>query len=140
MQGSGRDRAKKALKKALSLDPMARKPLLILVDLCLDDEDYDSCIDLLKKAIDYSNNECRKELGLSSVSDGAATKDQFTLFSKLADAYALNKNYSDALSTYHKALSLNPEYSQAQQGLDRLEKILEGLSDGKADQRNDYNE
>lgn len=139
MQGSGRDRAKKALKKALSLDPMARKPLLILVDLCLDDEDYDSCIDLLKKAIDYSNNEYRKELGLSA-SDGAGAKDQFTLFSKLADAYALNKNYSDALSTYHKALSLNPEYSQAQQGLDRLEKILEGLSDGKAGQRNDYNE
>jgi anaphase-promoting complex subunit 7 len=48
------------------------------------------------------------------------------ILTKLADVYTLNKQFSDAMTTFHRALSLNPTSEDALKGLDRLEKLMRG--------------
>lgn len=52
---------------------------------------------------------------------------QDILQTKLADIYALNGNYSEALARYHTAVSMNPDNVEAQRGLDRLERLMRGM-------------
>mmetsp|Transcript_24135 Transcript_24135/g.29623 ORF Transcript_24135/g.29623 Transcript_24135/m.29623 type:complete len:619 (+) Transcript_24135:62-1918(+) len=117
----GKERAQKALRKALSLDPLALRPLITLVDIYVRKEDFTAAIDLLKRAIDNVNR----------------TEDHDLLHSKLADVYTHHENYADALTHYHTAVSLNPENYEAQRGLENLEKLMRGLDEHGVDQHED---
>jgi anaphase-promoting complex subunit 7 len=48
------------------------------------------------------------------------------VFTKLADVYTLNKQFADAMTQYHRSLSVNPASVDALRGLDRLEKLMRG--------------
>lgn len=48
------------------------------------------------------------------------------VFTKLGDVYTLNKQFAEAMTQYHRSLSLNPVSSEALRGLDRLEKLMRG--------------
>jgi len=118
----GKERAKKALKKALILDPMALRPLLALSDLYLADDEIEACTDLLVKAIDNTgdNNFNDTSPGLSN----HVYERQALLFSKLGGVYAKSKKYKEAIAYYHKALSINPENVEARNGIEQMENII----------------
>jgi len=120
----GRDRARRALRKALVLDPFCWRALYALVDLTLEDGQYEEAIDLLKSGLEGVLVANKKEKGgqllhaqnkrvdyhaLSMHEHHDIEHHRDLLASKLADVYAANKNYSESLSLYHKALSWNPE-------------------------------
>jgi len=122
----GKDRAKRALKKAISMDPTSStKPLLALVDIYIQEREFDLCIDTLVKALDASFSH-----------DPSYThhthQGQDLLHAKLADVYQLNENFMEALTSYHTALSLNPDNISAQRGLERLQKVMRGLDSSNA--------
>lgn len=48
------------------------------------------------------------------------------VYTKLGDVYALDKQFSEAMTQYHRSLSLNPASVEAVRGLDRLEKLMRG--------------
>jgi anaphase-promoting complex subunit 7 len=111
----GRDRAKRAFQKALKLDPGALRPLLALVDIHMQERDFETCIDLLQKGKD----------GMTEAQAMHSNADM--LDARLGEVYTLNENYTDAMTSFHTALSLNPDNQEAQRGLDRLEKVMRGI-------------
>ena len=92
-----REKAKRAFNKALTLDPLCIDAALALVDLYVDLADYGTCIELLQHCLQNHN--------------------QDFLHTKLADVFTLNEQYSEALTCYHTAISLNPSSTAAAQGL-----------------------
>lgn len=120
----GMDRAKKALRKALSLDALSLRPLLALIDLHAADDEHDVCIDLLKKGIEDGGE---TSITGNSQNFPRAYKRQVILHSNLADVYSECRMFEDALTCYHKSLSLDPEYVEAQRGLGRLEAKMKGM-------------
>ena len=120
----GKDRAKKALTKALTLDPLALRPLIALVDLCLSDREHDACIKLLKQGIEDGGE--TSVTGTSPVLSRMYDR-QVILHSKLADVFSESRRFGEALTYYHKTLSLNPDFVEAQCGIERLEKSMKGL-------------
>eukprot|EP00554_Chaetoceros_debilis_P015117 CAMPEP_0194117860 /NCGR_PEP_ID=MMETSP0150-20130528/33146_1 /TAXON_ID=122233 /ORGANISM="Chaetoceros debilis, Strain MM31A-1" /LENGTH=771 /DNA_ID=CAMNT_0038809041 /DNA_START=182 /DNA_END=2497 /DNA_ORIENTATION=+ len=121
----GKERAKKALRKALTLDPMSLRPLLALVDLHLAENDYDTCEELLKQGIEDGG-----QTGINSTSPAMSRvyDRQVVLQSKLADLYLKSRNFTEALTYFHRALSLNPDCMEAQHGMERLENAMKGSS------------
>jgi len=114
----GRDKAKRTLKKAFSIDPTCKKALFALVDLHIEEEEYDICIESIKRAIDESD-------GVGSSSSSSTNSNSVDkLYSKMAEVYTLSKKYGDALEYFHKALSINPSSVEAQCGMEELEKIM----------------
>merc|ERR1711957_869188 len=135
-----RKKAKRALQKALSIDPDAARPLLALVNVHCAEHEYVEAADLVRSSLEGTASSSFR--GYSAVygasgSGGGGGKTKITemgsdiaerdlLLAKLADILALNGNYSEALSCYHKALSENPENVKATNGLDRLERSMRG--------------
>ena len=111
----GRDRAKRAFQKALKLDPGALRPLLALVDIHMQERDYDTCVDLLQKG---------KE---GTTESHAMYSNADTLDARLGEVHTLNENYTDAMHCFQIALSANPDNLEAQRGMDRLEKVMRGM-------------
>jgi len=111
----GRERAKRAFRKALTLDAGALRPLLALVDIYMQEKDYTTCIHLLQK-------------GMEGMTESHAIHtNQDMLQTKLGEVYTLNENYIEAISCFHTAIALNPDNTSAQQGLDQLEKVMKGI-------------
>mmetsp|Transcript_8229 Transcript_8229/g.9723 ORF Transcript_8229/g.9723 Transcript_8229/m.9723 type:complete len:85 (+) Transcript_8229:2-256(+) len=46
---------------------------------------------------------------------------------KLGELHTTAMNYPDALTHFHRALSLNSEFEPARQALERLEKLMRGV-------------
>jgi anaphase-promoting complex subunit 7 len=128
----GKDRAKRALRKALAVDQSALRPLLALVDLHAAERDYGVCARLLTEAIEGTAT-----AGPSRGRSGGTTSGQRDhLYTKMAEIYSMSEppNFVDALNSYHKALSINPANSEAKKGIDRLERQMRGLDpDASAD-------
>eukprot|EP00904_Undaria_pinnatifida_P001371 jgi/Undpi1/11234/HiC_scaffold_30.g13532.m1 len=100
-------KAKRAYEKALRIDPIFLDATLALVGLHMEEKQYDTCIHLLLKAVPHH------------------TRD--ALHTKLAEVYTLNRQFDDALESFHFAISLNPTCAKAARGLERLEKLMRGV-------------
>lgn len=127
----GRERAKKALRKALAIDHSSIRALMVLVDLCEADGDTSACIRLLNNAIEgtaVSGSPPSMDGGQGQL--GRLQWDR--LYTRLAEVHAhcSPPNYSEALSCYHKALSMNHASADAQHGLEKLERIMGGSKEG----------
>lgn len=109
------DKAKRALRKALAMDPSALRPLLSLVQLHMQEKDYDTCIELLRQGIE-GMTESRSRL-----------QGQDILQSKLGEIYMATENFSDAIASFHSALAINPCNVDYQRSLDKLEKTVRGV-------------
>lgn len=121
------ERAKKALNKALAVDQSAMRPLMALVDIHAAKGDTTAAVRLLNDAIEgtaIAGSPASAEGGLGQL--GRVQRD--ALFCRLAQIYteADPPNYAEALSCYHKALSVHPGNALAQQGLERLEALMGG--------------
>lgn len=130
----GQERAKKALRKAIALDPLAIRPLLALADLYMADGDIDSCIDMLKKSI---NDGGETEITGTSPMLSRVYSRQVILNSKLGDVYSEDRKFEDAISCYHKALSMNPDCVEARRGLENLEHLMRG-GEAKSVEEDEY--
>jgi anaphase-promoting complex subunit 7 len=106
----GKEKAKRAFRKALLVDPYALRPMFALADMYLEEEEFAEAIELLCKA-----------------SQGHGRQDEHDMIhGKLADVYSAVEQFDSALSHYHTALSMNPENLDAQRGLERLERLMRG--------------
>ena len=94
--GESMEKAKRALRKALALDPSALRPLMALVTIHSHEKDYDACIELLRHGIEGSS-ESKSPL-----------HGQDVLQSRLGEIYMLSENFKDAIASFHAALALNP--------------------------------
>ncbi|VEU33433.1 unnamed protein product [Pseudo-nitzschia multistriata] len=111
----GMEKAKRALRKALALDPSALRPLLSLVQLHAQEKDYDTCIDLLRQGIE-GTSESKSSL-----------QGQDILQTKLGEIYMAAENYKDAIASFHAALALNPMSTEVQHLLEKLEQQVQGV-------------
>ncbi|KAJ0405808.1 hypothetical protein ATCC90586_008462 [Pythium insidiosum] len=100
------DQARKAFQRALATEPRKLAAAFGLVDLLLRDGQLSAAID---KLVVIAEQNPREEV-----------------FTKLGDVYTMNKQFGDAMTCYHRALSLQPASAEAARGLDRLEKIMRG--------------
>ncbi|TMW56071.1 hypothetical protein Poli38472_008719 [Pythium oligandrum] len=100
------EQARKAFQRALSMEPRKLAAVFGLVDLLVRDSHFAQAID---KLVNVAEQFAREEV-----------------FTKLADVYTLNKQYGEAMTYYHRSLSLNPASADAARGMERLEKIMRG--------------
>lgn len=127
-----KERAKRALRKALSIDPSALKPLLVLSDVHMELDEWDDAVDILNKGLMVSSS--NHSVGIY---DRCKDHPLDIIHSKLGDVYTMKENYTDALTSYHTALSMNSSCIEAQKGLERLEKMMRGMnSDHDMDHNN----
>lgn len=137
-KGEGRERAKRALKKALVLDTGALRPLFALVDLYAVDGEYGTCIKLLKDSIE-NGGKVSENVPVCSVSTwNKAHAD--VIHAKMAEIYTLYEDYGEALECYHTAIALNPQNGLAQQGMDRLEKLMSGIDPDEEEMGDDMHD
>jgi anaphase-promoting complex subunit 7 len=94
--GEAMEKAKRALRKALTLDPSALRPLMALVSIHVHEKDYNTCIDLLRQGIE----------GMTESQNSLHGQDQ--LQSRLGEIYMLSENYKDAIVAFHQAIASNP--------------------------------
>ena len=110
------DKAKRSLRKALALDPSLLRPLFVLVGIHEDQMEYDICIELLKGGLE------------GSTASQDRLFNQGLVLCRLADLYTRCENYSDAMDCCNRALGINPDLDAAQRMVERLEKLMRGLS------------
>ena len=129
--GEGKDRAKRALKKAMEIDPGAPRPLFALVDIYAAEGNYEMCVKLLQDGMDGTGttkeSSRTSSVGASSHTNTWVKEHGDIIQAKLAEIYTLDEKYDCALECYHTAISMNPHNGLAAQGLERLEKIMRGL-------------
>lgn len=117
----GKERAIKALRKAISLDPFALMPLLELVDLYIADSNCEDSEKILLEAIDLGDNAFLKS------PNTVGNSRLMILQRKLGDVYAESGKFVEALTHYHRALSLNPNCPDAKHAIEKMEKAIRGL-------------
>lgn len=140
-RGEGKERAKRALRKALVLDPGAPRPLFAIVDMYLAEREYDACIRFLEEGMNGGIRRSRDGGGGGATTTGYGGSSNnvperesngAVIQAKLGEIHTLQGNYAAALTCYHTAIAMNQLNTDAVQGLDRLEKIMRGMdpSDG----------
>jgi len=120
--GDGMEKAKRALRKALALDPSAFRPLLTLVSIHAREKDFETCIELLKDGIE----------GLST-STSSTVRGQDLLQSRLGEMYMLNEQYQEAITCFHTALSSNPHNAEVKRLMEKLEHTVRGEGNNRGD-------
>mmetsp|Transcript_13774 Transcript_13774/g.24481 ORF Transcript_13774/g.24481 Transcript_13774/m.24481 type:complete len:584 (+) Transcript_13774:409-2160(+) len=121
--GDGRKKASKAYAKALKLDPMCYEAALAFADLYLlqhqasPNSDLQPAIQVLSHTLQHQSKDF--------------------LHSKLGELFTAAADYGSALTEFHNALSINPEFQLAKMGIERLEKLMRGI-DPDADDDGDY--
>lgn len=95
----GRDKAKRALRTALTLDPCAIRPLFALVDIYAQERDFEACTTLLKRGME----------GTSESFSTGMHSHQDLLYAKLGEVHTLSAGYQEAMTCFHTAISLNPD-------------------------------
>ncbi|KAI9895441.1 hypothetical protein PsorP6_019398 [Peronosclerospora sorghi] len=88
------------------MEPQKLSTNFALVDLLVEDGNLRAAINTL---LDLGEHQPREEV-----------------FTKLADVYSMDKLYAEALKHFHQALRLNPDSTEVQHGLERLEKLMRG--------------
>ena len=133
--GEGKERAKRALKRALALDPGAPRPLFALVDLYASEENFDACVKLLRDALEGGKNDISESVPPMATSHTVTWNKEHgdVIQAKLAEIHSLSENYAEALECYHVAISMNPQNGLAIHGLERLEKIMRGVDPDEDD-------
>lgn len=136
ISSEGMEKAKRALRKALVLDPSALRPLLSLVQIYSQEKDYDTCINLLQQGIE------------GTTESKSSLQGQDILQTKLGEIYMNAERYKEAISAFHAALALNPMSTEVQALLAKLEKNVRGVDtsgatddiaeDGYNDARSSY--
>lgn len=142
-KGEGMERAKRALKKAISLDPGALRPLFAIVDLYSSEGEYDVAVRLLQEGIEGGGkvNDLQSRTASASSHTVSWNKEHSDVIqSKLAEIHTHNENYVDALTCYHTAISMNPHNGLAVQGLERLEKIMRGIDPDEVEGEEDMDD
>jgi anaphase-promoting complex subunit 7 len=124
-KGEGKERAKRALKKAVALDHGALRPLFALVDLYASESEYATCIKILQDAIE-NGGKISESAPLCSVSTWNKELAD-VIQAKMAEIYMLSEDFGQALECYHTAIAMNPHNGLAVQGLERIEKLLKGI-------------
>ncbi|KAL7502546.1 hypothetical protein ACHAXN_000486 [Cyclotella atomus] len=137
-KGEGKERAKRALKKAITLDHGALRPLFALVDLYASDGEFSTCIKLLQDGIE-NGGKVSDNAPLCAVSTwNKAHAD--VIHAKMGEIYTLFDDFGAALECYHTAIALNPQNGLAQQGMERLEKMMSGIDPDDEDEMGDGDE
>lgn len=115
----GAEKATRVFQKALQLDASCADAALALADLHAQRGDCDDAAELLTRAL--------------------SARDRDVLHTKLGDVYVIagEERYPEALASYHAALSLNPASDAALTGLDRLEKLMQGVDPDLSDEPED---
>jgi len=135
-KGEGKDRAKRALKKALSMDPGSMRPLFCLVDIYASEGEYETCVKLLQDGLENCGKLNEDQLNNASAFSHTSTWNKEhadVIYVKLAEIHTYNEAYVEALNCYHVAISMNPHNGLAVQGLERLEKFMSGLDPDEAE-------
>jgi len=143
--GEGKERAKRALKKAMEIDPGAPRPLFALVDLHAAEGNYETCIKLLQDGMDGTSTTKESTRTASSISATSHTNTWVNehgdiIQAKLAEIYSLDEQYDAALECYHTAISMNPHNGLAVQGLERVEKLMRGLDPDDSEMQEEASE
>jgi len=132
----GAEKAKRAFTKALALDCACLDAILPLVDVYLKEKkNYPTCLDLLHRALQQqqelqiitTTTPPKKKAANQHHDDDNQRKkkeDASLLHAKVASVYVASNQYADALASYHRALSLNPDSQEAQRGLQALEQLM----------------
>ena len=118
-QGSGKhqgmEMAKRTLNKALALHPGHLRALFALVDIHVQEKNYDACIELLQQGLDGS---------MFSPSDPS---EQALILYRLGTVYSSAQSHKESIDCLHRALGLDPDLTAAQRHINRVEKIMRGL-------------
>ncbi|RUP49862.1 hypothetical protein BC936DRAFT_141170 [Jimgerdemannia flammicorona] len=116
-----KDKARKAFETALEYDPKCLEPVFALVSMNVQEQKWAESIALLEKYLPLHPTD--------------------VMHTRLADVYMRAEDYPKALHHYNAALSLNPDYEDAREGLTRLEKrISTGYDDGEEEGGEDLND
>lgn len=106
LRSEHQDGAKRALLKALTLDPRNVAATMALADVMVSDGECRSAIDRLRPLAEHR-----------------AREDVLT---KLAHVLVLDKQYVEAMNALHRAQALNPASREVGRALDRVERLLRG--------------
>lgn len=111
----GLEMAKRTLFKALAVHPGHNRALMALVDIHAQEKNYEACVGLLQKGLDGSIYAPKDPI------------DQAQILYRLGVMYSTAENYKEAIDVLQQASVLDPELSDVQRQINRIEKIMRGL-------------
>lgn len=101
------EKARRAFRKALSIDPRCEDAITHLVDLHLSADESTAAITLLTAALEHHQTA--------------------RFHSKLGDAYTKGGDFDEAINHFQQALAIDTHYLPAQEGLEKAEKLVRGV-------------
>ena len=132
---AGKEKALRNFRKAVTLDHGTKRPLFALVDFYASDGDFATCMKLLKDSIE-SGGKVHEDIPLSAVNTWNKTNIDL-IRAKMGEIYLLSDEFEKALECFHTAISLNPQNGLAIQGLERVEKLLNGIDPDEEEEMGD---
>ena len=111
------EKAKRAFRKALTLEPLSMEATYQTVNVLVFEQSYVPAIELLKKSLAHCNDH--------------------VIHTELAKAYVKNAEYGLAIEHCQHAIAIAPYYDEAKETFDRAERGLKGLDpDGDQEEEN----